>query len=163
MIGGEVSAYEAGLPALEAMGARWIHCGAGGAGQIAKMCNQMMAAINIVGIAEAFVLAEKLGLSQRALFDVVSTSSGGRWALSNYVPVPGLVATSAALRGFKPGFTANLMVKDPEIFQEAAREAGTASPVGAVTTALYDLFRASGHGDMDYSGIIELIRGQRSG
>ncbi len=141
MVGGEASAYEAGLSALEAMGARFVHCGEAGAGQIAKMCNQMMVAINMAGVA-------------------VSTSSGGSWALSHYVPVPGLVATSAAERGFKPGFTTNLMLKDLKIFQEAAREAGTATPVGAVTTALYNLFQASGHGELDYSGIIELIRGQ---
>ncbi len=138
MVGGEASAYEAGLSALEAMGARFVHCGEAGAGQIAKMCNQMMVAINMAGVAEAFVLAQKLGLSPKALFDVVSTSSGGSWALSHYVPVPGLVATSAAERGFKPGFTTNLMLKDLKIFQEAAREAGTATPVGAVTTALYN-------------------------
>jgi 3-hydroxyisobutyrate dehydrogenase len=160
MVGGAEEAFERGRTVLAAMGRRIIHCGAAGAGQIAKMCNQTMVAINILGVAEAFVLAERLGLAPQVLFDVVSTSSGGSWALSNYVPVPGLVATSAAERGFKPGFTTSLMVKDLKIFQEAARQAGSASPVGALATALYDLQCAGGKGDLDYSAIIDLIRGR---
>jgi 3-hydroxyisobutyrate dehydrogenase len=163
MIGGEEAAFAAARGVLEAMGKRIVHCGGPGAGQIAKMCNQMMVATNMAVIAEAFVLAEKLGLSHKALFEVVSTSSGGSWALSNYVPVPGLVATSAANHDFAPGFTTELMVKDLKIFQEAAREASSASPVGAVATALYELFLSAGNKGRDYSAIIEMIRGGRHG
>jgi 3-hydroxyisobutyrate dehydrogenase len=159
MAGGSGEAFERGRALLAAMGKRIVHCGAAGTGQIAKMCNQMMVAINMVGVAEAFVLAERLGLEPKVLFDVVSSSSGGSWALANYVPVPGLVATSAAERSFRPGFTTDLMVKDLKIFQEAAREAGSASPVGALAAALYDLFRLRGNGGLDYSAIIQLIRG----
>lgn len=160
MAGGEPDAFERARPILEAMGRRIVHCGAAGAGQAVKMCNQMMVAINMVGVAEAFVLAEKLAIDPKVLYDVVVASSGGSWALANYVPVPGLVATSAAERGFKPGFTTQLMVKDLKIFQEAARSAGSATPIGAAAAALYELFLNSGHGHEDYSAIIELIRGR---
>jgi 3-hydroxyisobutyrate dehydrogenase len=119
----------------------------------------MILGASMIAVCEAFVLAEKLGLSHKALFDVVSTSSGQCWALTSYCPVPGPVPTSPANNDYSPGFVAALMVKDLMLAQEAAREAGAATPMGAEAAQLYQLFVAAGHGKDDFSGIIKLIRG----
>ena len=112
MCGAEEGAFAAAKPVLEKMGRKIIHCGEGGAGQAAKICNNMLLGVTMIATAEAFVLAEKLGLSHQALFDVASTSSGQSWSLTSYCPVPGLVPASPANSGYKPGFTAALMLKD---------------------------------------------------
>src|SRR3954468_15038332 len=130
MCGGEDSAFAAAKPVLENMGKKLVHCGGVGAGQAAKICNNMMLAISMIGVGEAFVLAEKLGLSHQALFDVASTSSGQCWALTSYCPVPGPVPASPANNGYKPGFAAALMLKDLRLAQEAAQSAGAATPLG---------------------------------
>ena len=112
MVGGSQAAFASGEPILARMGRRVVHCGEAGAGQAAKICNNMILGISMIGISEAFVLAEKLGLSHQALFDVASTSSGSCWALTTHCPVPGPVPTSAANHDYRPGFATDLMLKD---------------------------------------------------
>ena len=121
----------------------------------------MMLAVAMIGACEGFALAEKLGISHQALYDVVSTSSGQSWAVTGYCPVPGLVPTSPANNGFKPGFATALMVKDLMLAQEAARAAGAVTPMGAEAAQLYQLFAAQGNAGVDFSGIIEFIRGKK--
>lgn len=158
MAGGEQSAFDAAKPLLEAMGKRIVHCGGPGAGQAAKICNNMLLGISMIGACEAFALGEKLGLSHQALFDVVSTSSGQCWSVNTYCPVPGPVPTSPANRDYQPGFAAALMLKDLLLSQEAADSTGASTPLGAAAAALYQQFEASGHGGTDFSGIIEMLR-----
>jgi 3-hydroxyisobutyrate dehydrogenase len=158
MCGGEEKAFAAAKPVLEKMGKKIVHCGGDGAGQAVKICNNMMLAVSMIGVCEGFALAEKLGLSHQALFDVVSTSSGQSWALTSYCPVPGMVPTSPANNDYKPGFAAALMVKDLTLAQDAAKAAGAATPLGKHAQEIYKVFDASGHGGVDFSGIIQHVR-----
>jgi len=141
------------------MGKRIVHCGAAGAGQAAKICNNMILGATMIATCEAFVLAEKLGLSAEALFDVASNASGQSWSLTAYCPVPGPVPTSPANKAYRPGFAAALMLKDLRLAQEAAIGVGAATPLGAEATQIYALFAASGHGGDDFSGVINFLRG----
>jgi 3-hydroxyisobutyrate dehydrogenase len=159
MCGGDDKALAAARPVLEKMGKKIVHCGGAGAGQAAKICNNMMLAISMIGVSEAFSLAEKLGLSHQALFDVASTSSGQCWALTSYCPVPGPVPTSPANNDYKPGFAAALMVKDLTLAQDAARASGAATPLGKHAQEIYRAFDAAGNGGVDFSGIIRHVRG----
>lgn len=159
MAGGSGEAFAKADPILQPMAGKVVHCGDAGAGQAAKICNNMILGISMIGVGEAFVLAEKLGLSHQALFDVASTSSGQCWSLTTYCPVPGPVPTSPANRDYKPGFAAALMLKDLKLAQEAAQSAGAATPLGAEATQLYALFNALGQGGTDFSGIIKFLRG----
>jgi 3-hydroxyisobutyrate dehydrogenase len=161
MAGGGKEAFERAKPILEAMGKRVVHCGEAGAGQAAKICNNMMLGISMIGVCEAFVLAEKLGLSHQALFDVASTSSGQCWALTSYCPVPGPVPAAPSNNGYKPGFASALMLKDLKLAQEAASTAGATTPLGAAAAQIYGLHNAWGEGGADFSGIIHLIRGRQ--
>ena len=158
MAGGADKAFAMAKPVLENMGKKIVHCGADGAGQAAKICNNMILAISMIGVSEAFALAEKLGLSHQALFDVVSTSSGQCWALTTYCPVPGPVPTSPANNGYKPGFASSLMVKDLTLAQDAAKAAGAATPLGKHAQEIYKAFDAAGNGGVDFSGIIQHVR-----
>jgi len=160
MCGGAEAAFARAKPILEKMGKKIVHCGAAGAGQAAKICNNMILGISMIGVSEAFVLAEKLGLSHKALFDVASTSSGQCWSLTSYCPVPGPVPGSPANNDYKPGFAAALMLKDLKLAQEAAAASGAVTPLGAHAAQLYALFNAAGHAAQDFSGIINLLRGQ---
>ena len=160
MAGGEDEAFAKAKPIIEAMGKRVFHCGGAGAGQSAKICNNMILGISMIAVAEGFVLAEKLGLDKQALFNVVSTSSGQTWAMTNHCPVPGPVPTSAANNGFKAGFAASLMVKDMMLSQEAAAAAGASTPLGALASQLYRMHISTGEGGSDYSSVINLIRGE---
>jgi 3-hydroxyisobutyrate dehydrogenase len=160
MAGGSDEAFAKAKPIIEAMGKRVFHCGGAGAGQSAKICNNMILGISMIAVAEGFVLAEKLGLDKQALFNVVSTSSGQTWAMTNHCPVPGPVPTSAANNGFKPGFAASLMVKDMMLSQEAAAGAGANTPLGSLAAQLYRMHVSSGEGASDYSSVINLIRGE---
>ena len=119
----------------------------------------MILGISMIAVSEGFVLAEKLGLSKEALFEVASTSSGQCWSLTNYCPVPGPVPTSPANNGYKPGFATALMMKDMKLSQEAAAASGAVTPMGALASQLYSMHAAHGDGGMDFSGIINLIRG----
>jgi 3-hydroxyisobutyrate dehydrogenase len=159
MCGGDDKALAAAKPVLEKMGKKIVHCGGAGAGQAAKICNNMMLAISMIGVSEAFSLAEKLGLSHQALFDVASTSSGQCWALTSYCPVPGPVPASPANSGYRPGFAAALMVKDLSLAQDAAKASGAATPLGKHAQEIYKAFDAAGNGGVDFSGIIQHVRG----
>jgi 3-hydroxyisobutyrate dehydrogenase len=159
MVGGAKEAFGRAEPILSRMGRKVVHCGEAGAGQAAKICNNMILGISMIGVAEAFVLAEKLGLSHQGLFDVASTSSGQCWALMNHCPVPEIVPTSAANNGYKPGFAAALMLKDLKLSQEAAVTSGASTPLGSQAAQFFTLFGAQGHGGDDYSSIINFIRG----
>ncbi|RFB78148.1 3-hydroxyisobutyrate dehydrogenase [Methylovirgula sp. 4M-Z18] len=160
MCGGADAAFASARPVLEHMGKKIVHCGGAGAGQAAKICNNMILGATMIATAEAFVLAEKLGLSHQALFDVASTSSGQSWSLTNYCPVPGPVPASPANNDYKPGFAAALMLKDLKLSQQAAASSGAATPMGATAAQLYALFNAAGHADDDFSGIIRFLRGE---
>lgn len=160
MAGGEKTAFDRAEPVLTAMGKRIVHCGDAGAGQAAKICNNMILGISMIGVCEAFALGEKLGLSQQALFDVASTSSGQCWALTSYCPVPGPVPASPANRDYQPGFAASLMLKDLNLAQAAAASVGATTPLGAEAAQLYNLFNALGSGGEDFSAIIRLLRGK---
>jgi 3-hydroxyisobutyrate dehydrogenase len=159
MAGGDVKAFATARPVLEAMGKKVVHCGDAGAGQAAKICNNMILGISMIAVGEAFALAEKLGLSHQALFDVSSTSSGQCWALTSYCPVPGPVPASPANNGYKPGFASVLMVKDLTLAQDAAKAAGAATPLGKHAQEIYQAFDAAGNGGVDFSGIIQHVRG----
>ena len=123
----------------------------------------MILGISMIGVAEAFVLAEKLGLSHQALFDVASTASGQCWSLTTYCPVPGPVPTSPANNDYKPGFAAALMLKDLKLAQDAANASGAITPLGAEAAQLYSLFANAGHAGEDFSGIINFLRGEGKG
>ena len=159
MCGGEQEAFAAAKPILEHMGAHVLHCGGAGMGQAAKICNNLMLGVTMIATAEAFVLAERLGLSHRALFDAASISSGQSWSLTTYCPVPEMTPASPANADYRPGFMTALMLKDLRLAQEAAAQVGAASPVGAAATQLYALHQAAGQGSADFSSIIRLIRG----
>jgi 3-hydroxyisobutyrate dehydrogenase len=158
MVGGPREAFDRAEPVLRQMGRAAIHCGEAGAGQAAKACNNMMLAATMIVTAEAFVLAEKLGLTHQALFDVASKSSGQSWSLTSYCPVPGPVPASPANRDYAPGFAASLMLKDLGLAAEAAAASGAASPMGGKALELYRDFVASGGGATDFSGIIRWLR-----
>ena len=158
MAGGEPGAFARAEPVLQHMGKKIVHCGGAGAGQAAKICNNMILGISMVAVGEAFVLAEKLGLSHQALYDVASTSSGQCWALTSYCPVPGPVPASPANNGYKPGFAAALMLKDLLLSQDAAAASGAATALGKHAADIYQDFVATGHGGSDFSGIINAIR-----
>ncbi|MBO0765460.1 MAG: 3-hydroxyisobutyrate dehydrogenase [Hyphomicrobiaceae bacterium] len=160
MCGGATDAFERAKPILESMGKRVVHCGEAGAGQAAKICNNMILGISMIGVCEAFVLAEKLGLSHQALYDVASTSSGQCWAITSYCPVPGPVPAAPSNNGYKAGFASALMLKDLKLAQEAASAAGGTTPLGAAAAQIYAMHNAWGEGATDFSGIIHLIRGK---
>ncbi|MFC3163849.1 3-hydroxyisobutyrate dehydrogenase [Ciceribacter thiooxidans] len=159
MAGGSGDVFERAKPYLEAMGRKIVHCGGNGAGQAAKICNNMILGISMIGVCEAFVLGEALGLSHQALFDVASTSSGQCWSLNTYCPVPGPVPTSPANNEYRPGFAAALMLKDLKLAQDAALSTGAATPLGAEAAQIYGLFEKQGQGARDFSAIIEMLRG----
>ena len=159
MVGGSEAAFEKALPYLQIVGGKVVHAGQAGNGQAAKVCNNMMLGISMIAVSEAFSLAEKLGLEPQKLFEISSAASGSCWAMLNHHPMPGIVATSAANRDYKPGFAAGMMHKDLKLAQEAAALAGCATPLGAEAAQLYTLFVNSGHAGLDYSAIIRLIQG----
>ena len=162
MVGGSAEGFARGKPILDIMGQNIVHTGGSGNGQVAKICNNMILGISMLGVCEAFALAEKLGLDDKALFDISSKSSGSCWAMLNHLPVPGIVEGSAANRDYQPGFAAALMLKDLRLSQEAANQAGAATPLGAEATALFGLFCNAGKGALDYSAIIKMIKGEEA-
>lgn len=159
MVGGSDEAFAQAKPLLNNMGKNIIHAGSAGNGQAAKICNNMILGISMIGVGEAFVLAEKLGLDHQKLFDIASTASGQCWSLTTYCPVPGPVPASPANRDYAAGFTADMMLKDLRLAQQAANSTSANTPLGAEAAALYGLFSASGAGNVDFSGIIRFLRG----
>ncbi len=161
MVGGTEAAFARGLPVLRAMGKTIVHAGAAGAGQAAKICNNMMLAINMLGAAEAFVLADRLGLDRQRLFDIAAASSGQSWALTTYCPVPGPVPGSPANRDYAAGFAAALMLKDVQLSQAAAAGSGAATPLGAHAARLYQAVVGDGEGRRDFSVVFPWLSGRR--
>ncbi|PWR23410.1 3-hydroxyisobutyrate dehydrogenase [Zavarzinia compransoris] len=160
MVGGSDAAFERAKPILDAMGKTIVHAGGPGNGQAAKICNNMLLGISMIGTCEAFALAEKLGLDAQKLFDISSKSSGQCWSMTSYCPVPGPVPASPANRDYQPGFATAMMLKDLKLAQEAAAKVGAATPLGNQAASLYTLFDAAGKGGVDFSGIINLLRGR---
>src|ERR1700746_2056182 len=158
MCGGDDKAFAAAKPVLEKMGKKIVHCGAAGAGQGVKICNNMILAISMIGVSEGFSLAEKLGLFHRQGFDVLSPSPDQCWAISSYCPVPGPVPTSPANNDYKPGFATALMLKDLTLAQDAAKASGAATPLGKQAQEMYKTFAGNGHEGMDFSAIIQHVR-----
>lgn len=157
MVGGSEDAVRRATPVLEPMAAKIIHCGAAGAGQAAKICNNMVLAVQQVAVAEAFVLAEKLGLADQALFDVMTGATGNCWALHTNCPVPGPVPTSPANRNFEPGFATALMNKDLHLAMDAVSSTGARAPLGSHAAAIYADFAVE-HAAEDFSAVINLLR-----
>lgn len=154
MVGGSDAAFAAVKPLFDIMGQKAVHCGEAGAGQSAKICNNMILGISMIAVCEGFNLADRLGLSREAMFDVASTSSGQCWSLNTYCPAPGVGPKSPADNDYKPGFAAELMLKDLKLSQQAAGAAGAATPMGAAATALYEAFVAEGGRGKDFSAML---------
>ena len=158
MIGGEETAFARGRPILEAMGRTIIHAGPSGAGQTAKICNNMMLAASMIAVCEGFALAEKLGLPAQTLFDICSKSTSQCWAMTGYCPVPGPVPAAPSNRGYAAGFTAANMLKDLRLAQQAAGATAAVTPLGAAAANLYQLYVDAGGGPRDFSGIMQFLR-----
>ncbi|MFJ4007309.1 3-hydroxyisobutyrate dehydrogenase [Streptomyces sp. NPDC090023] len=163
MAGGGESEFAEARPLLEIMGRKAVHCGAAGAGQAAKICNNMILGISMIAVSEAFVLGESLGLSHQALYDVASTASGQCWALSVNCPVPGPVPGSPANRDYRPGFAASLMAKDLGLAADAARTAGVHTELGLKAAELYREYAEHAGSAEDFSGIVRTIRDRSGG
>jgi 3-hydroxyisobutyrate dehydrogenase len=160
MVGGPASAFERAQIVLAAMGKTIVHTGDSGAGQAAKICNNMILGISMIGVGEAFALADRLGLDHQKLFDVASKSSGQCWALTSYCPVPGPVPTSPANRDWQPGFAAALMLKDLTLAQHAATASGAATPLGAEAARIYAEMVQGGDGARDFSYAYRWLAGK---
>jgi 3-hydroxyisobutyrate dehydrogenase len=159
MVGGHTTSFEKAKPILSCMGKTIVHAGSHGNGQVAKICNNMILGISMIAVSEAFILAEKLGLTSEKFFEISANASGQCWSMTSYCPVPGLVPTSPANHHYAPGFTAQMMLKDLKLSQEAAQLANASTPLGAVAMELYNLFVNAQHGQLDFSGIIKMIAG----
>lgn len=158
MAGGPDDAFARAEPILGAMGKAVIHAGGAGAGQAAKVCNNMLLAISMIGTCEAFALAEKLGLDPQRFFDIASRSSGQCWSMTSYCPAPGPVPSAPSNRDFAGGFATALMLKDLRLAMGAAGVAGAQVPLGAHAEALFAAHDARGQGGRDFSSIIEALR-----
>jgi 3-hydroxyisobutyrate dehydrogenase len=159
MVGGSDEGFAAAKPYLDIMGKNIFHAGGAGNGQVAKICNNMLLGISMVGTAEAFMLGEKLGLDAQTLFDISATASGQCWSMTSYCPVPGPVPTSPANNDYQAGFAAAMMLKDLGLAQEASSSADCETPMGQRAMQLYTQMAEKGEGDLDFSGIIKMLRG----
>lgn len=157
MVGGAADAFEQVSPLLDIMGKRVVHCGEGGAGQAAKICNNMLLGISMIGTCEAFALGAKLGLDADRLFEVMSTSSGSCWSVNTYCPVPGVGPESPADNAYKPGFAAELMLKDLRLSQSAAEQVDASTPMGQSATTLYEQFVEREGLGKDFSAMLPAI------
>jgi 3-hydroxyisobutyrate dehydrogenase len=160
MCGGDLKTFQAARDVLAGMGKNIVYCGGPGMGQATKICNNMVAGVSLLAVAEAFVMGEKLGLDRQTLFDVMTTSSADCWALRNVCPLPGPVPTAPSANEFKPGFAVALMLKDLRLAQSAAQMADTSTPVGAAAAAVYALHANNGNAHLDMSSVIKLIQGE---
>jgi 3-hydroxyisobutyrate dehydrogenase len=161
MVGGTEEAFTRGKSVLEAMGKNIFHAGGPGAGQAVKICNNMMLAINMVGVAEGFLLAQKLGLDWDKLHQICATATANSWALSNYCPAPGPVPAAPSNRDYAPGFAAALMVKDVKLSQAAAEATGSPTPLAALALSLYQHVVDAGDGGKDFSVVFRWLAGQK--
>jgi 3-hydroxyisobutyrate dehydrogenase len=160
MVGGSDAAFARAEPILGAMGKAVIHAGPAGNGQAAKICNNLILGITMIGVSEALTLGARLGLDAATLHAISSKSSGSCWALNEYCPAPGPVPKAPSNRGYQPGFTAQMMLKDLKLALSAAQSVDAAVPLGAAAEALYALYCGAGHGGRDFSGIMQMISGQ---
>ncbi|RVT85282.1 3-hydroxyisobutyrate dehydrogenase [Rhodobacteraceae bacterium CCMM004] len=164
MVGGDAEAFETARPLFDVMGQKAVHCGPSGNGQAAKICNNMILGVTMIATCEAFALADKLGLSRQAMFDVVSTSSGYSWTMNAYCPAPGVGPTSPADNGYRPGFAADLMLKDLRLSQQAAEAADADTPMGAAAAELYRRFVEEEDGaGRDFSAMLPRFEGRGRG
>jgi 3-hydroxyisobutyrate dehydrogenase len=160
MVGCDDGAFAEVEAVLAPMARVVIHAGGAGAGQAAKICNNMVLGVSMLGVCEAFALAEKLGLDAERFFDIASKSSGQCWSLTTYCPWPGLAPTAPSNRNYEGGFLSALMLKDLKLAQEAAARSGASTPMGAQALALYALFENLGYGGRDFSAVLQLMRGK---
>lgn len=158
MVGGSAEAFSRAAPLLQDMGKAVIHAGASGAGQVAKMCNNMILGATMIATCEAFAMAETLGLDPQVFYDISSKATGQSWSMTSYCPVPGVGPTSPADNDYQGGFAAALMLKDLRLAMEAAQQAGASVPIGSRATELYEAFVDAGHGGEDFSGVIRALR-----
>jgi 3-hydroxyisobutyrate dehydrogenase len=161
MVGGTVEAFTRGKHVLEGMGKNIFHAGEPGAGQAVKICNNMMLAINMVGVSEGFLLAQKLGLDWNKLHQICATATANSWALSNYCPAPGPVPAAPSNRDYAPGFAAALMVKDVKLSQAAAEATGSPTPLAAQALTFYQQVVDAGDGGKDFSVVFRWLAGQK--
>ena len=159
MCGGAKADFERAEPYLDIMGKNVFHAGDAGNGQVAKIANNMLLGIHMIGTCEAFNLAQKLGLDAQTFYDISSTASGQNWSMTSYCPAPGPVESAPSNRDYQPGFTAAMMLKDLRLARDAATTARAATPLGTQAEALYSLMEATGKDDLDFSGIMKLING----
>lgn len=159
MCGGTKEAFARAKPLLDIMGKNVFHAGDAGNGQVAKICNNMLLGIHMIGTCEAFNLADKLGLDAQTFYDISSTASGQNWSMTSYCPAPGPVPSAPSNRDYQPGFAAAMMLKDLRLAKEAASTARAATPLGAQAEAMYALMEAAGEGGLDFSGVMKLIDG----
>ncbi len=159
MVGGSEEAFERANPLLEIMGGKIIHTGGPGNGEAAKICNNMLLAISMIGTSEAFALGRRLGLDDQTLFDVSSVSSGANWSLTTYCPVPGPVPTSPANNEYKAGFAADMMLKDLRLARAAAADSNIETPLGELSENLYSRLAEKGGGGLDFSAVFKMIDG----
>ena len=157
MVGGSDSAFARAEPILAAMGKAVIHAGASGAGQAAKICNNMLLGASMIATCEAFMLADKLGLDLQTFYDISSKASGQNWSMTSYCPVPGVGPQSPADNGYQGGFATALMLKDLKLAMEAAASVDADVPMGAKAAALYEAFEEAGQGGLDFSAIIKTL------
>jgi 3-hydroxyisobutyrate dehydrogenase len=160
MVGCHEEDFDAVERALEPMSRATIRAGGFGAGQAAKICNNMLLAVSMIGTCEAVALAERLGLDPERFFEIASKSSGQSWSMTSYYPWPGPVPAAPSNRGFTGGFATKMMLKDLKLAQDAAAHADATTPLGAQAEALYALFDKLGYGGADFSGIIQMLRGR---
>ncbi len=159
MVGGSAAAFERAEPILVAMGKAVIHAGANGAGQAAKICNNMILGATMIATCEAFVLADKLGLDAQAFYDIASVSSGQSWSMTSYAPLPGIGPDTPADHDYQGGFAAALMLKDLRLAMAAAQDVGADTPMGAKAAERYEAFAEAGQGGLDFSAIIRTLQG----
>lgn len=157
MVGGTDEAYARAATILGDMGKAVIHAGANGAGQAAKICNNMLLGASMVATCEAFLLADKLGLEAQRFFDIASVSSGQSWSMTSYCPIPGVGPETPADRDYQGGFAVALMLKDLKLAAQAAADTGAQTPMGARAAELYQAFADAGQGGLDFSGIIKML------
>jgi 3-hydroxyisobutyrate dehydrogenase len=162
MVGGAEPAFERAKPLFQAMGRTIVHAGASGAGQAAKICNNMLAGISMLAVSEALALARRLGLDTRKFFEIASTSSGQCWALTSYAPEPGLVPSAPSNRGYEGGFASELMLKDLRLAEQAAIDSRATALLGAAAASVYAMHCAAGRGRLDFSSIIQMLEPQQT-
>lgn len=158
MVGGEAQAFQRALPILQSMGKKIVHAGRAGCGQAAKICNNMLLGISMIGVCEAFNLAEKLGLEPKQFFEISANASGQCWSMTSYCPVPNIIPNVPSNNHFEPGFAAKMMLKDLRLAHHAAESVDATIPLGSMAAELYELFVNQGNSDKDFSGIIHLFK-----